>query len=203
MKNLTVIVLCAALVVTTGVAVFLLTSSLRQPSQPIRLSSVPSESTATDEDSSAFVPLYFLSAGQRSLVRERREVSLQGRIEERLETIVTELIAGPTLGNLLPTIPKGTQLLSLFWVKDKGCVIVNFSREFIDNSPGHVLAEWASVYSVVNSIADHDSAIRSVQILVDGEIVENDTLWDLSRPFAPDQTFVLYSPVETGEEYTR
>jgi len=203
MKNLLVITLCVALAFTTGIAVFLLSSSLRQPSKPVDLPPINVGDTRTDEDSSRLVPLYFLSAGQRSLVRERREVSLKGRLAERLETLVEELIAGPRLRNLLPTIPPGTQLLSVFWVKDQGCAVVNFSKEFIENNPGHVLAEWASIYSVVNTVADHDSAIRSVQILVDGELAESGALWDLSRPFAPDQTFVLYSPVESEEEYVR
>jgi spore germination protein GerM len=145
------------------------------------------------------VPLYFLSMDQRLLVRERRAIALKGRLEERLTTIVEELLAGPRLRNLLRTIPPGTRLQSLFWDQSERCVVVSLSREFLDRRPGHALAEWASVYSLVNTVADHDSSIRSVQILVDGELVEEGALWDLSDPFAPDHTFVLYGSAEPGD----
>lgn len=200
MKNLLVAALCISLILVMGLVVFILTSSLRHPTERPLLPPIAAASTRHDlGDDSHMVPLYFLSMDQRFLVRERRAVALKGRLEERLSAILRELLEGPKLRNLLRTIPPETRVQSLFWEEAQGRVVISLSREFLEHRPGHTLAEWASIYSLVNTVADQDSSIRSVQILVDGELVEDGTVWDLSEPFAPDHTFVLYGPAETGE----
>ncbi|HPO09291.1 MAG TPA: GerMN domain-containing protein, partial [bacterium] len=180
-----------------GVGITLLVSSMRSPSAALELPPIPATEEPSDENNTFTVPLYFLSSDHRLLVKERRTLVLSGRLEERLETLVRALIDGPGVRNLLPTIPEGTRLQSLFWDEAQKCVVLSLSREFIDRRPGHALSEWASIYSLVNTLADHDSSIQTIQILVDGELVEDGLLWDLTEPLAPDKTFVFYDSAES------
>lgn len=199
MKKIAFIALCVGLILVMGLGVFLLISSLRQPAQRTALPPMSVANTPRDPAVDGhMVPLYFLSSDHRYLARERRAVVLDGRLEERLSAIVEELLAGPKLRNLLPTMPPGTRLQSLFWDEKEHRVVISLSRDFLDRRPGHTLAEWASIYSLVNTVADQGSSIRSVQILVDGKLVEEGTVWDFSEPFAPDHTFVLYGSAEAG-----
>jgi spore germination protein GerM len=197
MKKAILVILSFGLIVMLGVGISLLVSSMRGPSTALELPPIPVKEEPPDENNTFTVPLYFLSSDHRLLVKERRTLVLSGRLEDRLEILVRALIGGPSARNLLPTIPEGTRLQSLFWDEAQKCVVLSLSREFIDSRPGHALAEWASIYSLVNTLADHDSAIQTVQILVEGELVEDDLLWDLSEPLAPDKTFVFYDSAES------
>jgi len=197
MKKAILVILSFGLIVMLGVGISLLVSSMRGPSTALELPPIPVKEEPPDENNTFTVPLYFLSSDHRLLVKERRTLVLSGRLEDRLEILVRALIGGPSARNLLPTIPEGTRLQSLFWDEAQKCVVLSLSREFIDSRPGHALAEWASIYSLVNTLADHDSAIQTVQILVEGELVEDDLLWDLTEPLAPDKTFVFYDSAES------
>ncbi len=197
MKKAILVILSFGLIVMLGVGISLLVSSMRGPSTALELPPIPVKEEPPDENITFTVPLYFLSSDHRLLVKERRTLVLSGRLEDRLEILVRALIGGPSARNLLPTIPEGTRLQSLFWDEAQKCVVLSLSREFIDSRPGHALAEWASIYSLVNTLADHDSAIQTVQILVEGELVEDDLLWDLTEPLAPDKTFVFYDSAES------
>ncbi|HOE12907.1 MAG TPA: GerMN domain-containing protein [bacterium] len=197
MQKAILVILSFGLIVMLGVGISLLVSSMRGPSTALELPPIPVKEEPPDENNTFTVPLYFLSSDHRLLVKERRTLVLSGRLEDRLETLVKALIDGPSARNLLPTIPEGTRLQSLFWDEAQKCVVLSLSREFIDSRPGHALAEWASIYSLVNTLADHDSAIQTVQILVEGELVEDDLLWDLTEPLAPDKTFVFYDSAES------
>jgi spore germination protein GerM len=197
MKKAVLVILSFGLIVMLGVGISLLVSSMRGPSTALELPPIPVKEEPPDENNTFTVPLYFLSSDHRLLVKERRTLVLSGRLEDRLEILVRALIGGPSARNLLPTIPEGTRLQSLFWDEAQKCVVLSLSREFIDSRPGHALAEWASIYSLVNTLADHDSAIQTVQILVEGELVEDDLLWDLTEPLAPDKTFVFYDSAES------
>ncbi len=197
MKKAILVILSFGLIVMLGVGISLLVSSMRGPSTALELPPIPVKEKPPDENNTFTVPLYFLSSDHRLLVKERRTLVLSGRLEDRLEILVRALIGGPSARNLLPTIPEGTRLQSLFWDEAQKCVVLSLSREFIDSRPGHALAEWASIYSLVNTLADHDSAIQTVQILVEGELVEDDLLWDLTEPLAPDKTFVFYDSAES------
>ena len=203
MKKIAIVVLSCGLVVVMGLAAFMFTSSLRRPYEITELPPISTENTQADQEDSRPVSLYFLSSDHKFLVREPRTMVLKGQLEERLTTIVKALLTGPELRNLRPTMPAGTQLRSLFWDQAQQCVVVSLSQDFIARRPGHVLAEWAGIYSLVNTISDHDSFIRWVQILVEGEVVEDGTLWDLSEPFAPDHTFVFYDSAQTILEGAR
>ncbi|MFH1743095.1 MAG: GerMN domain-containing protein [bacterium] len=196
MKKIIIVVLSIGLVVIVGLVVFMLTSSLRRPYEITELPPISDTSTQPEQEDSRPISLYFLSSDHKFLVREPRTMVLTGQLEERLAIVVKALLAGPDLRNLRPTIPAGTQLRALFWDDKQQCVTVSLSQDFLSRRPGHALAEWAAIYSLVNTISDQDSAIRWVQILVEGELVEDGTLWDLSEPFAPDHTFVFYDSAQ-------
>jgi germination protein M len=103
------------------------------------------------------------------VVPEVREVDVVGR--RYAQTAIEELIKGPTMPGLYPTIPNGTKLRSIK-VED-GTAIVDFSKEFKENHSGGSAGELMTINSIVNTLTEFPS-IKSVKFLIDGK--ENETL---------------------------
>ena len=135
------------------------------------------------EQETIAVDLWFAGAEGDNLVKEVREIS---KVEGIARATMTELIMGPSPeSNLLPTIPVGTELLDIN-VKDSGLIIVDFSRELVENHIGNPQAEAITVYSIVNTLCQFPTADK-VQFLVDGKYV--DTIAgsiDVSSALAPN-----------------
>ncbi|AEE96106.1 GerMN domain-containing protein [Mahella australiensis] len=113
--------------------------------------------------------LYFAGSQAMYVVPEVREVDVVGR--RYAQTAIEELIKGPTMPGLYPTIPNGTKLRSIK-VED-GTAIVDFSKEFKENHSGGSAGELMTINSIVNTLTEFPS-IKSVKFLIDGK--ENETL---------------------------
>ena len=139
------------------------------------------------------IPLYFQTLEQTQLVRVSRQVEPADTVPERAKVALQELLAGPRSRGLITPIPKGTELISAFWDKTNQRIYANFSDALIENHPGHTLSEWATIYSIVNTVVAQTPQIEEVQILVNGQPIREDRFnWDWSLPFKPDELFLEY-----------
>jgi hypothetical protein len=140
------------------------------------------------------VRLYFESPEAGALVPEERSVPLAGDLSRQLQAVMEELVHGSTTG-LRPTLPPATKVLDVF-VSARGVAYLDFSPEARQAVAGGSKSELLVVYSIVDSVTANFPAVKKVQILVEDKPVR--TLAghvDLSRPLAPDMTFlVLPSP---------
>lgn len=149
----------------------------------------PDEEDMATETENAQV--YFLSRDRKMLVPKSRAIPKTQLLQERLHKVVDVLIAGPMEDDVLPVLPSTTRLRGLFWDSQHGMVVVDLSDEVLTDHPGQFFSEWATVYGITTSLAAQDKRIKAVQILVEGEIVENrNTTWDWSAPFEPEKVFV-------------
>jgi len=154
---------------------------------------------APKEPTQIEITVFFLSEDESRLEAEERTVFSSDTITERVRKALEELIRGSLFPNRVKPIPSGTQLQSVFWSEPEGRITVSFSDELIQGNPGHALSEWATLYSIVDTVADQSPAIKEVQILKNGEIINSGyTLWDWSLPFLPDRTYVA-PPVKTTQ----
>lgn len=113
--------------------------------------------------------LYFAGSQAMYVVPEVREVDVVGR--RYAQTAIEELIKGPTMPGLYPTIPNGTKLRSI--KIENSTAIVDFSKEFKENHPGGSAGELMTINSIVNTLTEFPS-VKSVKFLIDGK--ENETL---------------------------
>jgi spore germination protein GerM len=86
---------------------------------------------------------------------------------EKARTIVNMLLQGRNSAMLKSPLPQGTKLNSIFI--NGNIVIINLSKEFVNNFSGGVDAEILAIYSIVNSILDNVNSVDSVQFLIEGE----------------------------------
>jgi len=139
------------------------------------------------------VILYFSDADASSLLQEKRSISLGAGIQSDAAGIANELIRGPQLENLSPTIPPDTRLINAYFIGDT--LVLDFSQELQKNHTGGSAGELTTIYSIVNSMTENLRGVKKVQILVEG--LEIETLaghLDLSRPLHPDVKWMKKLP---------
>ncbi len=115
--------------------------------------------------------IYFSDAQERFLVAEKRYIIKESDPADQAAEVVRALLEGSKTGHL-NTFPDGVALLGVAVDKD-GVASVNFSAELLKNHPRGSTAEMATLYSLVNSLAQNIPQIRSVRILVDGKAVNS------------------------------
>ena len=121
------------------------------------------------------VKLYFASEDGTNLIAAYREKHYSTNTPlERF--VVEELIAGPTIEGLYPSINPATKIISVM-TKD-GICYVNLDENFL-TVQGNVSTD-VSIYSIVNSLVEL-SSINKVQILINGEVPSSFTSTTFER----------------------
>lgn len=113
--------------------------------------------------------LYYTKDGKQ-LVSTVADLGSSGMsANDKARQIITRLLEGKDAAFLKSPIPQGTKLNSVF--VNGNILIVNLSKEYMDNLRGGVDAELLAIYSIVNSVLYNIENIDAVQLLVEGEKV--------------------------------
>ncbi len=176
-NNTVFLILCFFLIITLSGC-----NTFQQPEE-----NVPANNNQTSQYE---VVVYFSDSQAEYLIPENRavEIDRDASSQQLAEEIISELIAGPNDSTLSPTIPTGTELLSI--VIDNKTALVDFSEELKTNHWGGSAGETMTITSIVNSLTELDD-IDKVQILVEGE--EQESLaghWDISEPLKRDPNII-------------
>ena len=108
------------------------------------------------------ITLYFSDENAQYLVPEKRKINLTDYPEI---LAIEELIKGPKISNLYPTIPKTTKVNGVY-ISDR-VAYIDLSSEIIKDHPGGSTGELLTVYSIVMTLTSFPDIDR-VQLLVDG-----------------------------------
>jgi len=135
------------------------------------------------------VTLYFSDKNADKLKEEKREIDKSEVINKLEETIVNELIKGPqNSSELLATIPQNTQLLSLS--RNNETVLINFSKEFVENHPGGSSSETLTIFSIVNTLTEIKE-VEKVEFLVEGKkLKEFKGHYEFDKPFTRNEEII-------------
>lgn len=144
------------------------------------------------EEQEESIKIYFADSNDRYLMGDQRSVVLSEN-ESAAVYIMQQLIAGPTDEQLQPTIPEGTELLSV--TQEGTLCTVDLSAEFRENVPKTEQEERMTVYSIVNSLTELEG-IDQVLILCEGQSIGIYRYLDLSEPFVRNEDTI--GPVLTG-----
>ena len=130
------------------------------------------------------INIYFSNAQGEFLVGEKRHVVG----DDIMVAVANELIKGPTLPDIYPTIPDGTVVRNV--EMGSGVAYVNFSRELVVNHVKGAAAETMMVYSIVNTLTGIPG-INAVQILVEGVKIKSiDGHIDISMPLIRNESII-------------
>jgi len=120
------------------------------------------------------VKIFFPSAdGSILLSTEDSTIFKSAEVVNRAKQILEKVEQGPTLGTLVPALPKDAKVDDIF-VSEKGTAFIDFNNSIATNHPGGVLNEQATIYSIVNSLTYNIPEIQEVKIMIGGS--EKETL---------------------------
>lgn len=128
----------------------------------------PEEEISEEQLRQTIVSLYFKSNNE--LVPEARLVDVRNLIENPYIEILNMLIEGPKNDSLERTIPEGTKINNI--KLDGENLIIDFSKEFIENFDNTEFNENLTINSIVNTLTEL-TEINGISILINGE--ENKT----------------------------
>lgn len=135
------------------------------------------------------ITLFFLGRGDHSFREERREIESGALTVENAKRVLAELVKGPKSGDLVPTVPRGAQLLNVF-IDASGIAYVDFSQGLRSSLVGGAQEELYAVFSIVNTLTSNFVQITRVQFLVEGaEIPTLAGHVDTRMPLPPQYVF--------------
>jgi len=140
------------------------------------------------------IQVFFLSPADMKLVGEPRRIHDSKTLVERATRALEALLTGPETADLLATIPDQSRLHAVYHDPEARLLYVDFAATFYRNLPGHSLAEWAAIYSVVNTLCSLTEEIQAVVFLEDGKPLSSSPgNWNWDQAFQPDKAWVRYS----------
>lgn len=125
----------------------------------------PQEEISDKQFRNTIVKLFFKEIGANNLRVESRSIDSKELIENPYLTLVKLLTLGPTDDTLEKTIPEGTVVNNVSLSGDM--IVLDLSKEFIENQPNGAELESLTVYSIVNTLTEL-TEVNSVKILIDG-----------------------------------
>ena len=125
---------------------------------------IPEEEISDSQLRKTILTLYFKNGN--ILVPEARHMDVKELINDPYYIIIKQLIDGPKNSNLEKTIPEGTTINSITKTDDN--LIIDFSKEFIENHKGGEIEERLTIDSIVNTVTEL-TEINGVKILIEGE----------------------------------
>ena len=124
----------------------------------------PEEEISDNQMRQTMISLYFKS--DNVLIPEARLIDVKELINNPYEKVLNMLIEGPKNEKLERTIPEGTKINKI--EKEADTLIIDFSKEFIENHKGDEMQEKLTINSIVNTVTELKE-INSVVILIDGK----------------------------------
>ena len=124
----------------------------------------PQEEISEEQMRQTIISLYYINGTQ--LLPEARMIDVKELIENPYKKILNLLIEGPKNENLKNSIPEGTKINKI--EKQGENLIIDFSKEFIENHKGGEEQEKLTIKSIVNTVTEL-TEINGIKILIDGE----------------------------------
>lgn len=140
---------------------------------------IPAEEMSSEQLRKTIVSLYFPDKEQKNLIPEARTIDVKEIVNEPYKTLINLLIQGPKDEKLEKCMPEGTQIKNI--KLQNNILIIDFSKEFIENHEGGAQKESNTIYSLVNTLTQLNE-IDSIKILIEGQ--ENQAFKDNNIKFS-------------------
>lgn len=158
------VILCVA-----GISVWNLLQGKKQPLNEIQ----PQEEMGEEQEKTTIVTLYYQNTETKELMPEGKIVAIKDLVQNPYQTLVELLKEKPKNQKLQSLIPKDTRVIKAQLQGD--ILMLDLSKEFVDNHPGGEQLERQTIYSIVNTLTELNE-INGVKICINGK--ENQSFLD-------------------------
>ncbi|MFR8104486.1 MAG: GerMN domain-containing protein [Clostridia bacterium] len=160
-----VIIALVIIFIIAAIGYFIYQKIFKKDSNPMT-EITPQEEVSEEQLRQTMVTLYFQNKENATLMPEARIIDVKELAQNPYEKLVQLLMEGPKSEKLEKTIPEGTKLNSSILKGD--ILILDFSKEFIENCKEGEEAEKNVVYAIVNTLTEL-TEVNSIKITIDGE----------------------------------
>ncbi len=126
---------------------------------------IPEEEISDEQLRETTISLYYINQSNE-ISEELRKVDSKKLLENPYQETMNLLLSGPKYDNLKTAIPSSVKINSI--LKSGECLIIDFSKEFIENQVDDVETQGLVISQIVNTMTQF-TEINSVKILIDGE----------------------------------
>ena len=165
-KKIYFIILFLIIILISIYFLFFFQKQSKSSSQNITNEYIPQSEISDDELRKTIICLYFKNIETNSLIAEAKCIDVKDLYENPYLYLVNLLIAGSENEKLESPIPEGTKIYGCYI--EGNTVIVDLSKEFIENAPSGIDEESTIVYSIVNTLTELNE-VSNVKFLIDGE----------------------------------
>ena len=163
-----ILIIIGILVVIIGIVIGIITNSSEEIVTNIS-EYVPEIEISDEELRKTIVTLYFRDTTTNKLSSEARFIDSKELLRDTYKVLIKMLIYGPKDKDLEGLIPVNTQVIETELKGD--CLIINFSKEFLDVDKSDSVRVSQLIYSIVNTLTELKE-ISKVKFLIDGEEVD-------------------------------
>lgn len=171
------LVIVMVLLCAMGVAIFIWVQGREQNKTVAEIQ--PEEEISEEQVRQTIVTLYYQNAETKELMPEGRMIDVKLLFTNPYQTLVELLMEKPKNEKLQSIIPNGTRVIKTELKGD--ILILDLSKEFIDNHPGGEDLENKTIYSLVNTLTELNE-VNGIKILINGR--ENQSFKDKKINFS-------------------
>ncbi|MBR2743856.1 MAG: GerMN domain-containing protein [Clostridia bacterium] len=164
-KKIIIIVVSIVVTILIGIIIYFNISIDANNDGIIDEEIVPEEEISDEQFRETIINLFFVNENNE-IVEDIRKIDSKILINNPYNEVLNLLIAGPKSDNLKSYIPNGTRVNNI--KKDGECLIIDFSKEFIENADENVEKQGLIIGQIVNTMTQF-TEINCVKILIDGE----------------------------------
>jgi len=158
-----VIIILICILIVIGIAWFFFSKKNKEDEM---LEYEPQEEISQEQERETLVSLYFKNKTTGEVEPEARLIDVKELVKEPYNTLMNLLMEGPKNSNLEKVIPEGTVINSMKIQKD--ILIIDFSKEFVDNHKTGKEAEQQTIDTIVKTMTEL-TEVNSIKILINGE----------------------------------
>lgn len=163
-KKFKIILIILALLIIIALITYFVLSSKKEKEEIAEY--IPEEEISDEQMRQTMVSLFYKNKETGQIMPEARVIDVKLLLENPYDILVNMLIGKPKNEQLENCIPEGTILLDT--AKEGDCVILNFSKDFVENQNGGKEEEEKTITSIVNTLTELNE-VNSVKIKIEGE----------------------------------
>lgn len=167
LKNKKIIIISAVIlgIIGIGILIFCNMSVEKIDNGIVDNEITPAEEISDEQLRETTINLYYINNNNEIAV-EMRKVDSKILLDEPYKEVMNLLVQGPISDNLKTAFPENVSINNI--QKDGDCLIIDFSKEFVENQKDDVEVQGLVISQIVNT-AIQFTEINSVKILIDGE----------------------------------
>ncbi len=164
-KKIVVIAIISLVVIIVGILIYMNIDIKKVDNTNQNNEIVPAEEITDEQLRETTINLYFINQNNE-IAEEMRKIDSKILLQNPYLEVMNLLLSGPKADCFKTYMPKDVKVNNI--TKEKDCLIIDFSKEFIENEEENVDIQSLTISQIVNTMTQF-TEINSVKITVEGE----------------------------------